>query len=159
MDSKGRRDRQPGQSWIVDAYRRENGRYPIGESICKLREPARSRAANAVFDLLTRGVQGWREGSKSFKFPDAKPIGENLWEVSRKRRPSHSRHGRRQYASAAGRHSEEVPRDSTRSHEASEEAKASRSRRRSPRRRTQRRNPRHGQSIGRACGPRTQAPQ
>jgi hypothetical protein len=84
MVAEGRKGRQPEKSWIVDAYRRENGRYPIGESICRLREPARSRVTNAVFDLLTRGVEGWREGSRSFKFPDAKPIGENLWEVNRK---------------------------------------------------------------------------
>ncbi len=70
--------------WVVDAFRRTNGRYPLGESICRLREPARTRAINAVFDLLTRGVIGAKEESRSFKYPDARPLGGDLYEASRK---------------------------------------------------------------------------
>jgi hypothetical protein len=73
-----------GKGWVVDAFRRESGRYPLGESICKLPEPARSRAVEAVFDLLYHAAVGVQEGSRSFRFPDAKPLGGDLYEASRK---------------------------------------------------------------------------
>ena len=79
-------DGQPQQrrGWTVEAFRRPNGRYPLGESICRLREPARTRAINAVFELLTLGVIGMKEGSPSFRFLDAKQLSGDLYEASRK---------------------------------------------------------------------------